>query len=205
MPEQTSEGLQHTGLDPNPVGKPNPEEIDPQLTSMVVDRIREGIGLVPAINTIAKIISWGRNEVSKSKAPSDGPPYSSTPPLSPPTPLPKKDPGPPSTQVSSFVQALVEQTSLDAPSAFDILGVCLELSAFLIKKNAAYGDSALDPVRIMSSADPAEQIRVRMDDKLSRLMRGSTGGEDALKDLVGYWVLMRVAEKRSATNGGKHV
>ncbi len=73
---------------------------------------------------------------------------------------------------------------------------CSELADFLIEKNAAYGDSALDPVRIMSSADPIEQIKVRMDDKLSRMVRGKAAGEDAVKDFVGYWVMLQVAERK---------
>lgn len=99
--------------------------------------------------------------------------------------------------MATFIQDMLAQSDLDAPSAFDILAVCMEMAIFLMGKNKAYGDSALDPVRIISSADPAEQLRVRMDDKLSRLMRGHADGEDILKDLVGYWVLMRVAEKRA--------
>lgn len=81
--------------------------------------------------------------------------------------------------------------------AQDIGQVCTELANFLIEKNHNYGSSALEPLRVMSKADSAEQIRVRMDDKLSRLVRGHAGGEDAMKDLVGYWVLLRVLEKRA--------
>lgn len=66
----------------------------------------------------------------------------------------------------------------------------------LIRKNAAYGDSALCPVRIFSKADTLEQIRVRIDDKLSRLARGSAAGEDVEEDLLGYLILLRVARKR---------
>src|SRR5699024_5513635 len=43
----------------------------------------------------------------------------------------------------------------------------------LLAKNAAYGNSALDPVRIFSKADTAEQLRVRIDDKISRMKRGT--------------------------------
>ena len=46
------------------------------------------------------------------------------------------------------------------------------LEAMLLAKNEAYGNSAIDPLRIFSRADPVEQIRVRIDDKLSRLARG---------------------------------
>jgi len=81
-------------------------------------------------------------------------------------------------------------------SAIDILRVCTGLANMLIAKNKAYGDSALKPLRVFSKADAVEQIKVRMDDKLSRIMRGEAAGEDALFDLVGYWVLLQVAERR---------
>lgn len=70
---------------------------------------------------------------------------------------------------------------------------CDELKSFLLSKNKAYGNSALDPVRIFSKASPVEQILVRIDDKLSRLSRGSAAGEDVEKDLLGYLLLLRVA------------
>lgn len=63
----------------------------------------------------------------------------------------------------------------------------------LVAKNAAYGNSALEPVRCFSRASPVEQLNVRIDDKLSRLMRGSAAGEDVVLDLIGYLVLLRLA------------
>lgn len=65
----------------------------------------------------------------------------------------------------------------------------------LIEKNAAYGNSALDPVRIFSRADTIEQIKVRIDDKLSRLARGQQVDEDVVLDLLGYLILLRVAQR----------
>ena len=72
---------------------------------------------------------------------------------------------------------------------------CRAIEAMLLAKNKAYGNSALDPVRIFSKADPVEQIKVRIDDKLSRLARGSDAGEDVEQDLIGYLVLLRVARR----------
>ena len=69
---------------------------------------------------------------------------------------------------------------------------CDELREMLIAKNKAYGNSALDPVRIFSRSPPDEQIRVRLDDKLSRLARGSAAGEDVEIDIMGYLILLRV-------------
>lgn len=76
---------------------------------------------------------------------------------------------------------------------------CDALKALLLRKNAAYGDSALDPVRIFSRADALEQIRVRIDDKLCRIARVDANalGEDAELDLLGYIVLLRVARLRA--------
>jgi len=72
---------------------------------------------------------------------------------------------------------------------------CREIERILLAKNAAYGNSALRPVRIFSKADAVEQIRVRIDDKLSRIARGQAAGEDVTLDLIGYLVLLRIAER----------
>lgn len=74
---------------------------------------------------------------------------------------------------------------------------CDALAELLCAKNAAYGDSAIDPLRIFSHADPVEQIKVRIDDKLSRLARGYAAGEDVERDLAGYLILLRIARQRA--------
>lgn len=76
---------------------------------------------------------------------------------------------------------------------------CDAVRDLLLAKNRAYGDSALDPVRIFCRADPAEQLRVRIDDKLSRLARGHAAGEDVVLDLIGYLVLLRIAMRTQPT------
>lgn len=78
----------------------------------------------------------------------------------------------------------------------EVRSVLQEIGDMLIEKNRAYGNSALDPVRIFSKASNVEQILVRIDDKLSRLARGSAAGEDVEKDLLGYLVILRVARKK---------
>ena len=72
---------------------------------------------------------------------------------------------------------------------------CDALKALLLQRNAVYGNSALDPVRLFSKASPVEQILVRLDDKLSRLARGTAAGEDVEQDLLGYLVLLRIARR----------
>lgn len=86
---------------------------------------------------------------------------------------------------------------MKAPSAKEIAEECDAIKLMLLQKNAKYGDSALNPVRCFSKADAIEQIKVRLDDKLSRLMRGQgKEDEDVEKDLMGYLVLLRVARGR---------
>jgi hypothetical protein len=79
-----------------------------------------------------------------------------------------------------------------------IAKACDDLKALLLAKNKAYGNSALDPVRLFSKSDPVEQILVRIDDKLSRLVRGQAAGEDVEFDLLGYFLLLRVARQHLA-------
>lgn len=79
----------------------------------------------------------------------------------------------------------------------EILGT---VQTTLFRKNRAYGDSALNPVRVFSTADPVEQLRVRIDDKLSRLKSQANGdNEDTVLDLMGYLVLLRIATRKQET------
>jgi hypothetical protein len=70
-----------------------------------------------------------------------------------------------------------------------------EIRTMLLAKNAAYGNSALDPIRVFSRVDKLEQLRVRMDDKLSRLARGAACDEDVVLDLLGYLLIYRIAQQ----------
>lgn len=73
--------------------------------------------------------------------------------------------------------------------------VLYPLEDLLVAKNEAYGNSALDPVNIFSKSTAVEQIKVRIDDKLSRLYHGKEyGDEDTITDLLGYIVLLKIAE-----------
>lgn len=84
---------------------------------------------------------------------------------------------------------------IESPNAAEIISECDAIKQLLLSKNAAYGNSALNPIRIFSKAETTEQIKIRIDDKLSRLARGSEAGEDVELDLIGYLILLRVARK----------
>ena len=73
-----------------------------------------------------------------------------------------------------------------------------DIRLFLLKKNEQYGDSALEPIRIFSKADKHEQLKVRIDDKLNRLVQGNAdieSDEDVVKDLIGYLILLLISMK----------
>mgnify|MGYP006274294201 CR=1 FL=1 len=87
---------------------------------------------------------------------------------------------------------------VDAPAGNRIIKECLDIAEMLIGKNRSYGNSALDPVRIFSKADPREQLHVRIDDKLNRLMKGTDyPGDNDIDDLIGYLVLLKIAKSNN--------
>lgn len=74
----------------------------------------------------------------------------------------------------------------------------------VVAKNQAYGDSVFEPLRVFykGGAQPADLIRIRMDDKISRLIQGSEGienDEDVIKDLMGYCAILLVAMRQGQT------
>lgn len=94
-------------------------------------------------------------------------------------------------------KALVQVIQL-APSGKEILSTCIDLAVFLAQKNISYGDSFTKPIGIFSKAEPLEQIKVRIDDKLNRISHGQHfGSEDDIKDLLGYLILYFVAKENN--------
>ena len=75
---------------------------------------------------------------------------------------------------------------------WDITGSVAKL---LIEKNKSYGDSALNPIRCFSKLNSLEGIKLRIDDKLSRIRNGNNSfNEDTILDLIGYLVLLKISE-----------
>lgn len=64
----------------------------------------------------------------------------------------------------------------------------------VLTKNDRYKNSALDPVRIFSLEPNDVGIRVRLDDKLSRIQRTDSLRKNDVADLIGYLVLLCVSE-----------
>jgi len=75
---------------------------------------------------------------------------------------------------------------------------CDQIKKMLLAKNKQYGDSVINPIRLFSKSNPKEQVRVRIDDKLNRLIQGDESIEsdlDIYYDLVGYLVLLIILEE----------
>ena len=72
------------------------------------------------------------------------------------------------------------------------------IKTMLEQKNKAYGDSALNPIRLFSRVDAVESLCVRIDDKINRIKNSGLNAdtEDSIQDLIGYLVLLQVARKR---------
>lgn len=69
-----------------------------------------------------------------------------------------------------------------------------KVADMLIAKNRTYGDSALNPIGIFAKGSAVELIRARIDDKLSRIKNDPKAfNEDAILDLEGYLVLLKLA------------
>ena len=83
-------------------------------------------------------------------------------------------------------------------TATDIYTTCDEIRDMLLDKNMRYGDSALSPLRVFSKADATSQLLVRIDDKLSRIKNVQEDDlEDPILDLLGYLILLRIAQRRN--------
>ena len=77
-----------------------------------------------------------------------------------------------------------------------IKAITKEVTELLLQKNKQYGDSALKPIGIFAKGSAEELIRVRIDDKLNRIVQGDESierDEDVILDLIGYLVLLLIA------------
>ena len=83
----------------------------------------------------------------------------------------------------------------ESDSEFQIKEVTNQLQELLIKKNIAYGNSALEPINIFSKNDAVDSLCARIDDKLSRIKNKGLNDktEDTLFDLAGYLILLIIA------------
>lgn len=99
----------------------------------------------------------------------------------------KEDPGQVNVGDDVYTHSLV----FDTPTFKPIMRVFGGLSLFLAVKNMKYGNSALEPKRVFSRASAEEQLLVRLDDKVSRLMNRKEDelAKNDVVDIIGYLIL----------------
>lgn len=105
------------------------------------------------------------------------------------------------TAKEAFSQ-IEEALNGENPTQSDIARFGLALTQLLLIKNKKYGNSAAEPVAVFSRLDAFDRLKVRMDDKLSRLSRGDNDAdnEDAFVDLAGYLLLTLVVRNQMANS-----
>jgi hypothetical protein len=77
----------------------------------------------------------------------------------------------------------------------NIQKVTKSMCHLLIEKNRRYGDAALNPRNIFSRLPAGEAIKIRLDDKLGRIVanEGNPRKND-FSDLIGYLILYCVSQ-----------
>lgn len=80
----------------------------------------------------------------------------------------------------------------------EVRKIAEEICDMLEAKDKSYGDNISNPIHVFSELSPTEALKVRIDDKLSRIARGCQyQDEDTLRDLIGY--LLRYIEAMEKT------
>jgi hypothetical protein len=100
------------------------------------------------------------------------------------------------TQGASKLEIQKLQQQSGKPKSLDkITEVTNRLQQLLLKKNKAYGNSALEPLGVFSKQGSIDSLCTRIDDKLSRIKNKGINSdtEDTLFDLAGYLVLLIIA------------
>ena len=84
---------------------------------------------------------------------------------------------------------------------------CRQLEDLLVRKNDAYGDSALSPLGVFSSATASSGIKIRLDDKLKRIANAGLveDTEDKLIDIAGYIILLIIAKENESNDIQKRI
>lgn len=77
-----------------------------------------------------------------------------------------------------------------------------QVTNLLLEKNAAYGDSALNPANIFAKGSAIDNLCCRIDDKLMRIKNRGIDDktEDTLLDLIGYFILLKIAIENNSNN-----
>ena len=77
----------------------------------------------------------------------------------------------------------------------ELTKITRDITNLLIRKNTAYGNTALNPTNIFSKLNSSEAICARIDDKLARIKNKGINDktEDTIDDLIGYLLLLKMS------------
>lgn len=75
-----------------------------------------------------------------------------------------------------------------------IVEVCDSVKFLLLEKNQRYGNAAMSPLNIFSKEGADNQIRNRLDDKLSRIKNSDTLRKNDVSDVIGYLILLSISQ-----------
>ena len=76
----------------------------------------------------------------------------------------------------------------------DIQRLFENFAEFVQEKNRRYDDAALSPTKIFSKIEPKNQVCIRLDDKLSRIMVSEEFKKNDVSDVFGYIALLMVSK-----------
>lgn len=68
---------------------------------------------------------------------------------------------------------------------------------FLLEKDSKYGSRYLKPLNVFCDLNPMDRLNARLDEKLGRLLAGSTD-EDTLDDILGLLIHRKVLQKNAS-------
>ena len=107
--------------------------------------------------------------------------------------------------VSEITELSEEMYSDVGKSGQQIIETTNELRNLLLRKNKAYGNSALEPLNVFSNQNAVDSLCARLDDKLSRIKNKGLNDktEDTLFDLAGYLILLIIAKNEQDKNSNR--
>ena len=83
----------------------------------------------------------------------------------------------------------------DTPTQQKIKDILSGMTDLLLYKNRKYGDSAINPKKIFYKGDSTNSIRIRLDDKIGRVMSNTEEKPrvNDVADIIGYCTLLLVS------------
>jgi len=75
-----------------------------------------------------------------------------------------------------------------------ITSITNAMQTVLLEKNKRYGNSALEPLNTFSKLSNADSIKIRLDDKLSRIKAADEPRTNDVCDLIGYCFLLLISK-----------